>query len=69
MDLRKHVVAGEEWVNIWNNRALGDKFLKFGMVFGMGSDFCFFFLWPQKNIQMTREQICYAVKYRKNGIT
>ena len=28
--------AGEEYPNIWNNRALGDKFLKSGMLLGMG---------------------------------
>ena len=32
-------MAGEEYANIWNNRALGDKFLKFGMVLGMGTVF------------------------------
>ena len=33
---RKFHIAGEEYPNIWNNRALNDKFLKFGMVLGMG---------------------------------
>ena len=90
MDLRNHVVAGEESANICNNRALGDKFLKFGMVFGMGIvfsksnnlkkkkfkwplaailDFWYFFLWPQKTFKWPLEQICHAVKYRKNDIT
>ena len=32
-------IAGEECPNIWNNGALGDKFLKFGMVLGIGTDF------------------------------
>ena len=30
-------LAGEEYANIWNNRALGDKYLKFSVVLGMGS--------------------------------
>ena len=29
-------IAGEEYPNIWNNRALDDKFFKFGMVLDMG---------------------------------
>ena len=33
---RKFPISGEENPNIWNNRALGDKFVKFGMVLGMG---------------------------------
>ena len=36
---RNLLLAGGEYANIWNNRALGDKFLKFGMVLGMGSVF------------------------------
>ena len=35
----KSIFSGERIRNIWNNRALGDKFLKFGMVLGMGSVF------------------------------
>ena len=27
--------SGEEYANIWNNRALGDKFLKFSTVLGI----------------------------------
>ena len=27
------------YANIWSNRALGEKFLKFGMVLGMGGVF------------------------------
>ena len=30
------IIAEEEYPNIWNNRALGDKFFKFTMVLGMG---------------------------------
>ena len=33
---RNFHIAREEYSNIWNSRALGDKFLKFGMVLGKG---------------------------------
>ena len=36
---RKSGSVGGIYSNIWNIRALGDKFLKFGMVLGMGSVF------------------------------
>ena len=37
MKMNALCIAGEEYANIcWNNRELGDKFLKFGMVLGMG---------------------------------
>ena len=34
---QKSIICGvKEYANIWNNHALGEKFLKFGMVLGMG---------------------------------
>ena len=37
MKMNALCIAREEYANIWwNNRALGNKFLKFGMVLGMG---------------------------------
>ena len=34
--INNSIIAGKEYANIWDNRALGDKFLKFGMMLGTG---------------------------------
>ena len=54
------MIAGEEDPNIWNNRALDDKFLKFGMVLGMGIVF-------SKSIAKNGYDLCWPLSKIQNG--